>query len=120
MSGRWVHYFSDAPPEGCTDLKELLGGKGASLNELSRAGLNVPPGFTISPACCAYYLAHDRDWPAGLEAEVQENLARLELQIVIDTLFRRIPELRPAVPVEQLSFKDDATVYGVREFPVTW
>ncbi|XXZ33364.1 cytochrome P450 [Sorangium sp. So ce321] len=49
-----------------------------------------------------------------------QNLARLELQIVIDTLFRRIPGLRPAVPVEELSFKDDATVYGVREFPVTW
>ncbi|AUX42428.1 cytochrome P450 [Sorangium cellulosum] len=49
-----------------------------------------------------------------------QNLARLELQIVIDTLFRRIPGLRPAVPVEQLSFRDDATVYGVREFPVTW
>lgn len=49
-----------------------------------------------------------------------QNLARLELQIVIDTLFRRIPGLRPAVPVEELSFKDDATVYGIREFPVTW
>jgi cytochrome P450 len=49
-----------------------------------------------------------------------QNLARLELQIVIDTLFRRIPGLRPAVPVEELSFKDDATVYGMREFPVTW
>ncbi|WP_373371994.1 cytochrome P450 [Nannocystis radixulma] len=49
-----------------------------------------------------------------------QNLARLELQIVIDTLFRRIPGLRPAVPVEELAFKDDATVYGIREFPVTW
>jgi cytochrome P450 len=49
-----------------------------------------------------------------------QNLARLELQIVIDTLFRRIPGLRPAVPVEELSFKDDATIYGIRSFPVTW
>ncbi|MGK3998832.1 cytochrome P450 [Sorangium sp. So ce1024] len=49
-----------------------------------------------------------------------QNLARLELQIVIDTLFRRIPGLRLAVPVEQLSFKDDTTVYGMRELPVTW
>jgi cytochrome P450 len=49
-----------------------------------------------------------------------QHLARLELQIVIDTLFRRIPELRPAVPVEELSFKDESTVYGIREFPVTW
>ncbi|MDI3289240.1 cytochrome P450 [Polyangium sp. 15x6] len=49
-----------------------------------------------------------------------QNLARLELQIVIDTLFRRIPELRSAVPFEQLSFKDSSTVYGMHEFPVTW
>lgn len=78
MSARWVHYFSDPPPDGCTDLKALLGGKGASLNELARAGMNVPPAFTISPECCAYYLAHNCAWPEGLDAEVQENLARLE------------------------------------------
>ncbi|EYF01854.1 cytochrome P450 [Chondromyces apiculatus] len=49
-----------------------------------------------------------------------QNLARMELQIVIDTLFKRIPGLRPAVPLETLSFKEDASVYGIREFPVTW
>ena len=49
-----------------------------------------------------------------------QNLARLELQIVFDTLFRRIPGLRPAVPVAELPFKDDAAVYGLYEFPVTW
>ncbi|WP_438023961.1 cytochrome P450 [Sorangium sp. So ce233] len=49
-----------------------------------------------------------------------QNLARIELQIVIDTLFRRIPALRPAVREEELSFKHDATVYGMHEFPVTW
>ncbi|MRG97720.1 cytochrome P450 [Polyangium spumosum] len=49
-----------------------------------------------------------------------QNLARLELEIVINTLFRRIPGLKPAVPFEELSFKDDATVYGMRSFPVTW
>ncbi|WP_437683570.1 cytochrome P450 [Sorangium sp. So ce131] len=49
-----------------------------------------------------------------------QNLARLELQIVIDTLFRRIPTLRPAAREEELSFKDDAAVYGMHEFPVTW
>jgi len=49
-----------------------------------------------------------------------QNLARLELQIVIDTLFKRIPELRPAVREEELSFKEDASVYGMHEFQVTW
>ncbi|MFD7658158.1 cytochrome P450 [Actinosynnema sp. NPDC059797] len=49
-----------------------------------------------------------------------QNLARLELEVVFDTLFRRIPDLRPAVPLDALPFKDDANVYGIYEFPVTW
>jgi cytochrome P450 len=49
-----------------------------------------------------------------------QNLARTELQIVFDTLFRRIPELRLAAPVEELSFKDDGTIYGLYTLPVTW
>lgn len=49
-----------------------------------------------------------------------QNLARLELQIVIDTLLRRVPDIRPAVPVEDLPFKEDTLVYGINEFPVTW
>ena len=49
-----------------------------------------------------------------------QNLARLELEIVFNTLFRRIPALRLAVPADELRFKDDATVYGLHELPVTW
>ena len=49
-----------------------------------------------------------------------QNLARLELQIVFDTLFRRIPTLRLAVPVDDVPFKSDAAIYGAYELPVTW
>ncbi|MEX5261573.1 cytochrome P450 [Kocuria sp. CPCC 205263] len=49
-----------------------------------------------------------------------QNLARLELQIVINTLFRRIPDLRCAVPVDELPFKNDSDIYGLHELPVTW
>ncbi|GAB3444096.1 cytochrome P450 [Streptomonospora sediminis] len=49
-----------------------------------------------------------------------QNLARMELEIVFDTLFRRIPDLRSAVPLDSLPFKDDANVYGIHEFPVNW
>ncbi|WP_033439561.1 cytochrome P450 [Saccharothrix sp. NRRL B-16314] len=49
-----------------------------------------------------------------------QNLARMELQVVFDTLFRRIPTLRLATPVDELSFKADAVIYGVDELPVTW
>lgn len=49
-----------------------------------------------------------------------QNLARLELRIVLDTLFRRIPGLRCAVPVDELPFKNDVDIYGLHELPVTW
>lgn len=49
-----------------------------------------------------------------------QNLARMELQVVFDTLFRRVPELRLAVPVEELPVKSDSVVFGVHELPVTW
>ncbi len=49
-----------------------------------------------------------------------QNLARLELQIVFDTLFARVPTLRVAVPIEELPVKDEATIYGLHELPVTW
>ncbi|GAA5141690.1 hypothetical protein GCM10023320_81050 [Pseudonocardia adelaidensis] len=49
-----------------------------------------------------------------------QNLARLELQIVFDTLVRRIPTLRLAVPVDDVPFKSDAAIYGAYELPVAW
>ena len=49
-----------------------------------------------------------------------QNLARMELQIVFDTLFRRIPDLKLAAPVEQLPFKHDSSVFGLYCLPVTW
>ena len=62
-------------PAGCTDLKSLLGGKGASLKELyPRRAWRSRRASRSRPSAAAYYLAHDRAWPEGLEAEVQENL----------------------------------------------
>lgn len=56
----------------------------------------------------------------GIHQCLGQNLARLELQIVFDTLFRRIPTLRLATPADKLPYKDDALIYGVHEVPVTW
>ncbi len=66
--------------EGNKDLKDLLGGKGANLAEMTNLGLPVPPGFIISTDACRYYLA-EGTVPAGLAAEVDEHLARLEQKI---------------------------------------
>ncbi len=57
---------------------DVLGGKGASLAAMSRAGLPVPPGFTISAACCAWVEQHDGQWPSGLEDQVRAALSWLE------------------------------------------
>src|SRR5579863_5251803 len=59
-------------------MKEILGGKGAGLAEMTRIGLPVPAGFTISTECCDYYLKHDFSYPQSLAAEVKKNLSRLE------------------------------------------
>ena len=63
---------------------------------------------------------HHLSFGFGAHQCLGQNLARMELQIVFDTLFRRVPGLQPAVPVDSLPFKDDASVYGIHEFPVIW
>lgn len=73
-----IYFFGNGIADGSGELKHLIGGKGASLADMTRAGLNVPPGFTISTEACAYYHAHSKQWPADLEAAVRENLSRLE------------------------------------------
>ena len=74
---RRIYYFSNGRAEGSRDMRELLGGKGANLAEMTSIGLPVPPGFTITTATCAEYAAAGR-LPGDLQAEVQRNLQRLE------------------------------------------
>ncbi len=78
MSQRWTYFFGQGIVEGDPERKDILGGKGASLAAMSKAGLPVPPGFTISTQCCRLYLDNHHKWPDGLEAEVRAQLARLE------------------------------------------
>ena len=59
-------------------MKPLLGGKGANLHEMTRIGLPVPPGFTITTELCSYFYAHNRTYPRKLEAEVAAALAKVE------------------------------------------
>ena len=71
---KWVYRFGAGEAEGETSMKNLLGGKGANLAEMSNLGLPVPPGFTITTDVCTAYYANDRNYPAGLEAEVAAAL----------------------------------------------
>ncbi|MEX0652579.1 MAG: PEP/pyruvate-binding domain-containing protein [Phycisphaeraceae bacterium] len=75
---RWIYAFDDALPPGHNEPKALLGGKGASLAAMSRAGLRVPPGFTITTAACRHVMDHAGAWPAELEQQVRAALEQLE------------------------------------------
>ncbi len=71
---RYVYGFEEEAPGG----RELLGGKGVGLAEMTALGVPVPAGFTITTDACRAYLASDRQVPAGLDAEVDEHIAQLE------------------------------------------
>src|SRR3989454_3395187 len=71
---RWTMLFE----EGDATMRDLLGGKGAGLAEMSRIGLPVPPGFTITTEACLEYYRHSRQFPAGLMDEVRQKMQLLE------------------------------------------
>ncbi len=75
---RYVYYFGDGQADGSGTMKPLLGGKGANLAEMTRIGLPVPPGFTITTEVCTYFYEHKRTYPPQLEAQVDAALARVE------------------------------------------
>ncbi|MEE1610266.1 pyruvate, phosphate dikinase [Microvirga sp. CF3016] len=72
---QWVYTFGDGKAEGQAGMKNLLGGKGANLAEMSNLGLPVPPGFTITTEVCTYYYDHGRSYPEELKGQVESALA---------------------------------------------
>src|SRR4030066_1742233 len=77
-SKKYVYFFGGGKAEGKGNMKELLGGKGAGLAEMTNIGLPVPAGFTITTEVCDLYYRNNKKCPPGLEAEVAKNIARLE------------------------------------------
>src|ERR1043166_2878297 len=75
---RYVYYFGDRHADGTGAMKALLGGKGANLHEMTRIGLPVPPGFTITTEICSYFYDHDRAYPPQLEPQVAAAMAKVE------------------------------------------
>jgi pyruvate,orthophosphate dikinase len=74
-SGRWVYRFGAGQADGSADMRDLLGGKGANLAEMSNLGLPVPPGFTISTEMCAAFYQNGKQFPDDLRAEVDAAIA---------------------------------------------
>ena len=77
---KYVYHFGNKT-DGHGKMKELLGGKGANLAEMTRIGLPVPPGFTISTEVCTYYYANKRTYPKVLQAQMEEGVRRMERQL---------------------------------------
>jgi pyruvate, orthophosphate dikinase len=75
---KYVYFFGAGKADGNGEMKEILGGKGAGLAEMTRIGLPVPAGFTITTETCDYYLTHGKKYPKELRAEVSKNIAHLE------------------------------------------
>ncbi len=75
---KWVYFFGNGRAEGTANMKDVLGGKGANLAEMTSIGLPVPPGFTISTYACDYFTKHDGQYPDGMKEEVLLNLKQLE------------------------------------------
>ncbi len=78
MAVKYVYFFGAGKTEGTAEMKNLLGGKGANLAEMTAIGLPVPAGFTLTTDLCTEFYKNDRSYPEGLEAEVEANLAQLE------------------------------------------
>src|SRR6266849_9628819 len=75
---KWVYFFGGGKAEGDGDWKDLLGGKGAGLAEMTKIGLPVPAGFTISTEACDYFYKNNKKFPVELKTQVAADVARLE------------------------------------------
>ena len=75
---KWVYFFGAGKAEGDGEWRDLLGGKGAGLAEMTKIGLPVPAGFTISAEACDYFYKNNKKYPAELKKQVIDSVARLE------------------------------------------
>ena len=77
---KYVYHFGKKT-DGNGTMKALLGGKGANLAEMTRIGLPVPPGYTITTEVCTYYYAHKRTYPKIFQAQIEDGVIRMEKQL---------------------------------------
>ena len=77
---QWVYNFGKSATDGNSSLRNLLGGKGANLAEMSDIGLPVPPGFTISTKVCTHFYNHDKTYPDALDQQVCSSIAKVEAE----------------------------------------
>jgi pyruvate, orthophosphate dikinase len=77
-SNKYVYTWGNGKADGDGSMKPLLGGKGANLAEMTRIGLPVPPGFTITTEVCTYFYAHKKTYPKELQSQMEAGIANME------------------------------------------
>jgi pyruvate,orthophosphate dikinase len=90
---KWVYNFGAGDNEGGTDMRNLLGGKGANLAEMAGIGLPVPPGFTLTTEVCTAFYRNNRNYPNELASQVRDSLGRLEKAVGLKFGDKRRPLL---------------------------
>ena len=90
---KWVYAFGGGSADGRAEMKELLGGKGANLAEMSSLGLPVPPGFTITTEVCSHYTENGKTYPDDLDRQVAAAMATVETLVGTDFGSRENPLL---------------------------
>lgn len=80
-SMKWVYSFGDGVADGTSEMKDLLGGKGANLAEMSNLGLPVPPGFTITTDVCKAFYANGKQVPDGVAEQVEEAIQKIAASV---------------------------------------
>ena len=119
---KYVYFFD----EGKGDMKSILGGKGAGLAEMTRIGIPVPQGFTITTEVCIEYYKNNRKYPQGLEEQIEENLKKLEKvsgKVLGDTKNPLLVSVRSGAPISMPGMMDtvlnlglnDVTIQGIIE-----
>lgn len=78
MATKYVYFFGNGKAEGTAEMRNLLGGKGANLAEMTNLGIRVPAGFTITTEVCTLFYQNNQQWPEGLEEQIKENIAKVE------------------------------------------
>ena len=74
---QYVYFFGGGKADGNKDMKDLLGGKGAGLAEMTNAGLPVPPGFTVTTAACNLFVSRGGSLPREVDEEIEKNAGRI-------------------------------------------
>ncbi|HSA79312.1 MAG TPA: PEP/pyruvate-binding domain-containing protein, partial [Geminicoccaceae bacterium] len=115
---KWVYSFGAGSAEGRAEMRDLLGGKGANLAEMSLLGLAVPPGFTISTEVCSYYYHHDRRYPDGLADQVRVALGQIEAGVEArlgDPERPLLVSIRSGAPVSMPGMMDTVLNLGLND-----